>query len=135
MHGNQAGRHLAAAFAAALITFSGSRALADDSAPRPTALEDALALLASSNYDELCPAEQAEAREAESSDFGRDPRFAGFTRPVTNVVFHHPFIRNELRPLFVNHWFPRKSVLAGGSLRLYALQANFALSDRFLLTA
>ncbi len=62
-----------------------------------------------------------------------DP-FEGFARPVTNINFHHPFIRNEVRPLFMYHWFPETGAVDGGSMRLYAMQLHLALSDDIQFT-
>lgn len=64
----------------------------------------------------------------------QDP-FDDFARPVTNIQFHHPFMRSEARVLYVQHWFPETSVLDGGWLRSYALQLNVQLTDEWLLTA
>ncbi|MCG3132958.1 MAG: hypothetical protein HMLKMBBP_00044 [Planctomycetes bacterium] len=71
--------------------------------------------------------------------FGKERRapdaFDHMARPVTNIQFHHPFIWNELRPLFVNHWFPEESALGGGTLRAYAFQIFAKLSDEWQFTA
>lgn len=63
-----------------------------------------------------------------------DP-FDHFARPVTNLQFHHPFIWSELRPLFMNHWFPKDSALGGGKLRAYAFQIFLKLSEDWQFTA
>lgn len=55
--------------------------------------------------------------------------FDGFARPITNVNFHHPFIWNEVRPLFMYHSFPETGVLDGGHLKLYACQVFFGLTE------
>ncbi|MCE9637176.1 MAG: hypothetical protein K8T90_15835 [Planctomycetes bacterium] len=71
--------------------------------------------------------------------FGLEPRaadpFDGFARPVTNLQFHHPFIWNEIRPVFVQHWFPKDSLLAGGDLRAYACQIHAKITDDLQFTA
>ena len=63
----------------------------------------------------------------------KDP-FEGFARPITNINFHHPFIRNEVRPLFMYHWFPETNAVDGGSLRLYAMQLHLALTSDLQFT-
>jgi hypothetical protein len=62
-------------------------------------------------------------------------RYDDFSRPVTNVNFHHPFIWNEIRPLLMYHSFPETSVLDGGHLKLYAVQAFFKLTDEIQFMA
>ena len=61
--------------------------------------------------------------------------FDDFARPITNIQFHHPFVRSEARFLFVHHWFPDTSVVDGGWLRAYALQINAKLTDELVFTA
>jgi len=63
-----------------------------------------------------------------------DP-FDHIERPLTNLNFHHPFIRNEVRALFMHHNFPATSALGNGRLNAYALQVNLALTEGLLFTA
>lgn len=58
-----------------------------------------------------------------------------FARPVTNFRFDHPFIWNELRPMFVHHEFPDDSALGGGNLRIYTNAFSLKLSERLGLVA
>ncbi len=58
-----------------------------------------------------------------------------FARPVTNFRFDHPFIWNELRPMFVEHSFPKDSAMGGGKLRVYTSQFQLKLSERVGLVA
>lgn len=58
-----------------------------------------------------------------------------FARPVTNLSFHHPFIWNELRPVFAYHAIPDSSITEGGNLRVYALQVHAKVTDDVQFTA
>lgn len=58
-----------------------------------------------------------------------------FARPVTNFRFDHPFVWNELRPMFVHHEFPDDSAMGGGNLRIYTNAVALKLSERVGLVA
>jgi hypothetical protein len=58
-----------------------------------------------------------------------------FARPVTNLSFHHPFIWNEIRPLFIYHAFPDSGITEGGNLRAYAMQIHAKITDDVQFTA
>ena len=67
------------------------------------------------------------------------PRNAGpfdeFARPITNLNFHHPFIWNEVRPVYAYHWLPDHGLLDGGSIKVYACQINLAITENLGFTA
>lgn len=118
----------------------------DTDAHEPTALEEASRpLVADTAATQHAALAEEAAEPSPEAPFGvrkwlkMEPRkadpFDGFARPVTNVSFHHPFIWNELRPLFMYHAFPETGILDGGHLKLYALQAFFALTDDLQLMA
>jgi len=101
----------------------------------PSALDEAIApLLVESD----AAASEARSRPGVREWLGlperREDAFEDFARPVTNINFHHPFVRNEARPLFMYHWFPETNALDGGSLRLYAMQLHLALTDDLQFT-
>jgi hypothetical protein len=61
---------------------------------------------------------------------------ARLTEPVSApLTFESPVARTELRPVVVRHWFPNDSVFGGGSLDVLALQARYAINDRFAIIA
>lgn len=56
--------------------------------------------------------------------------------PVTNPVnFEDPRARTEVRPIFVYHKLDKDFVTQGGDVRIYALQARYAVNDRLALIA
>jgi len=60
--------------------------------------------------------------------------------PVTNpLFFEDPQIRTEIRPLFIYHGLPdnvgQAQVPLGGDVRVYAVQARWAITDRLALIA
>jgi hypothetical protein len=56
--------------------------------------------------------------------------------PITSpVTFEDPRARTELRPIFVYHKLDEKFVTQGGNIRVYALQARFAVNDRLAIIA
>jgi hypothetical protein len=60
-----------------------------------------------------------------------DTAFSGFVSPMTNFVyFEDPRTLSELRFLFVDHDIPTDNALAGGGVRVYAMQFRIALSER-----
>jgi hypothetical protein len=95
--------------------------------------------------DGAAPAGAAEIPSAKSTSpdlekaLGLFPRNSGpfddFARPITNLDFHHPFIWNEIRPVYAYHWLPDHGLLDGGSLKVYACQINVALTDKLGITA
>ncbi len=101
----------------------------------PSALDEAIAPLLVEND---AAASEARSRPGVREWLGlperREDAFEDFARPVTNINFHHPFVRNEARPLFMYHWFPETNALDGGSLRLYAMQLHLALTDDLQFT-
>jgi hypothetical protein len=60
--------------------------------------------------------------------------FDGFARPVTNMFFHHPFIWNEVRPVYLYHQIPKHSLAQGGRVKVVGSQLNLALSERLGLS-
>jgi len=62
-----------------------------------------------------------------------DP-FDHIERPITNLSFHHPFIRNEVRAVFMHQNFPATSALGNGRLNVYGLQVSLALTEDLQLT-
>lgn len=69
--------------------------------------------------------------------FESDRAFCGFIGPISNpILAKDPRSLTELRGLFVNNWFPEgNSVLGGGELQAYGLQARLALTDRLSFIA
>ncbi len=66
--------------------------------------------------------------------------FAGpldqIAEPVSNPVnFEDPRIVSNLKPIFAYHKIDDKFVTGGGDVRIYALQARFALSDDLAIIA
>ena len=62
--------------------------------------------------------------------------------PVANpIYFEDPRVTSEVRPIFMNHWFPDTfhfkggSAPLGGEVQVYALQLRYALTDRLGLIA
>jgi hypothetical protein len=62
--------------------------------------------------------------------------------PVTNpIYFEDPRITSEVRPIFMQHWFPNTfdysggSVPLGGDAQVYALQLRLALTEKLALIA
>lgn len=57
--------------------------------------------------------------------------FEQFYSPVGNpLYFESPFNNSELRFLYLHHDFPDDSVLQGGDVNVYAMQARLALTER-----
>jgi hypothetical protein len=66
-----------------------------------------------------------------------DRAFPGFIGPISNpTLTKDPRSLTEVRALFVNNWFPEhNTVLGGGDLQVYGLQARAALTERLTLIA
>lgn len=70
------------------------------------------------------------------TDLKSDRCFDGFIEPVTNpVFFEDPRSRTRLRFLFINQLIPEGSLLQGGDLQVYGLEATFALTERLSIIA
>ena len=124
--------------AAAGILAMGAFAYADENPcadGKDTALKDAAKPLVAESEDAPHATMDADGRAPAGVRkwLDMEPRkatpFDHFARPVTNVNFHHPFIWNELRPLFMYHSFPETGIMDGGHLKLYAFQVFFALTE------
>lgn len=62
--------------------------------------------------------------------------FEHFYNPVGNpIYFETPFNNTGIRFLYLHHNFDDKSVLAGGDLSVYAVQARVALTERLAFIA
>lgn len=62
--------------------------------------------------------------------------FEAFHEPVGQpLYFESPFNDTGVRFLWLKHYFSENSVLQGGNVQVYALQARVALSDRFAFIA
>jgi hypothetical protein len=62
--------------------------------------------------------------------------FERFHEPVGQpLYFESPFNDTGVRALWLKHYFSRNSVLQGGNVTVYALQARVALSERLSLIA
>jgi len=56
--------------------------------------------------------------------------------PINNPTnFEDPRIDTEIRPIYAYHELDDKFVTAGGNVRLYAVQARFAINDRWGIIA
>jgi hypothetical protein len=62
---------------------------------------------------------------------------AGLISPVANpIYFEDARITSEVRPIFLQHWLPRRFDILGGSVpldgevRVYALQIRYAITER-----
>lgn len=56
--------------------------------------------------------------------------------PMTDPVnFEDPRSTTEIRPIYLYHSFDKKFITAGGNVRVYAVQARLALTDRLSLIA
>lgn len=56
--------------------------------------------------------------------------------PISNPVnFEDPRSRSEIRPIFVYHKIDKKFATNGGNIRIFALQARYAVNDRFSIIA
>jgi hypothetical protein len=65
-----------------------------------------------------------------------DRHFDRMISPVTNPVnFEDPRARTELRAIYAYHKIANDFITGGGDVRIYALQARFALNDRLALIA
>lgn len=70
------------------------------------------------------------------TDLKSDRAFDGFIEPVTNpAFFEDPRSRTRLRFLFINQLIPEGSLLRGGDLQVYGLEAAFALTNRLSIIA
>jgi hypothetical protein len=84
------------------------------------------------------PAAAEEKCEGLFPDFSceREARYDGFVAPLSMpYVFEDPFTTTGLSAFYIYHEFPDKSVTAGGSATVYALQARVAITDRLSLIA
>lgn len=62
--------------------------------------------------------------------------FEGFANPVGNpLYFETPLNNTGVRLLYLHHEFDKDSVLGGGHLNVYAVQARLAITERFGLIA
>jgi hypothetical protein len=66
----------------------------------------------------------------------------GLITPVANpIYFEDPRITSEVRPFFIQHYFPKRFDITGGSVALdgdaqvFALQLRYALTERLALIA
>lgn len=65
-----------------------------------------------------------------------DHCFDKFIAPVTNPLWAmDPRSGTWVRTVFINQMIPEDSILAGGDLQIYAVQASLALNERFSLFA
>lgn len=132
--------------AVVLVISAASPAAADEAPPtdvpakaggEPTALQAAAGPLVADAKAE--PEWRTDPNPGIRKVLGLPPRcadpFDGFSRPVTNLSFHHPFLWNEIRPVYVHHWFPETSALQGGHLDAYAIQIHAKLTERIGFTA
>jgi hypothetical protein len=56
--------------------------------------------------------------------------------PTTNPIwFEDARITSEVRPIFMQHWIDDGFATQGGDIRLYALQARWAITDKLALIA
>ncbi|MCA9271009.1 MAG: hypothetical protein KDA41_21155 [Planctomycetales bacterium] len=63
-----------------------------------------------------------------------DTCFTDFVSPMTNpVFFEDPRTLTEARVIFINHWLP--NALGGGDVKVLAVQARAALTDRLSIVA
>lgn len=59
-----------------------------------------------------------------------------FVKPVgMPVYFEDPFITTDLRPFYIYHRIPDRSVLRGGQVNVVAVQIRIALTERLALIA
>lgn len=125
---------------AAIALAAAPAAFADDGPARTSELEAAISPVLQEDAP-VYAAMKSEGQQVSGlrSWFGYEPRepdpFDGFSRPITNLDFHHPFIWNEIRPVFMWHRFPETSVTGGGDLRTYALQVNVKIMPKLVFTA
>ncbi|PKP75608.1 MAG: hypothetical protein CVT84_02340 [Alphaproteobacteria bacterium HGW-Alphaproteobacteria-6] len=62
--------------------------------------------------------------------------FSRYVPPVSHPTLNEsPFITTEIRPIFAYHNIPNDFLTDGGDVRVVALQARYAFSDRFALIA
>ena len=70
------------------------------------------------------------------TDLKSDRAFDRFIEPVTNpVFFEDPRSRTRLRFIFINQLIPEGSLLQGGDLQVYGLEATFAINERLAIIA
>ncbi len=57
-------------------------------------------------------------------------RLSEIAAPISNpTVFEDPRIDTSLKPIFIYHALDNKFITGGGNVRIYALQARFAVTD------
>lgn len=67
---------------------------------------------------------------------GHEPWAERFVDPVTApYLFESPVVQTNLQAVHLRHDFPRSSILGGGQLKGYALQARLALTERLAFIA
>lgn len=66
-----------------------------------------------------------------------DPYFCNFVSPISNpLFFEDPRTLTEIKPIFIEHHFPRNlPVLQGGDAQVYAVQMRAALTRRLSFIA
>lgn len=66
-----------------------------------------------------------------------DPCFSNFVSPISNpLFFEDPRTLSEIKPIFIEHHFPRNlPVLQGGDAQVYAVQMRAALTRRLSFIA
>ena len=63
-------------------------------------------------------------------------RLEQIASPVSNPVnFEDPRIQSNIRPIFIYHKIDKDFVTGGGDVRIYALQARYAVSDDLAIIA
>jgi hypothetical protein len=94
-------------------------------------------LAASALAAAIVSAQDAAASPAANGGFLTGLRgFERFHEPIGQpLYFESPFNDTGVRALWLKHYFSRNSVLQGGSVTVYALQARVALSERLSLIA
>ncbi|MGE3173468.1 MAG: hypothetical protein AB7O97_12655 [Planctomycetota bacterium] len=96
-------------------------------------------LAAAAGLTALLPAQQGAAGTADQDTctFLRGMTgFEHFHEPIGQpLYFESPFIETSVRPLLLRHDFAKGSVLQGGEVQVYAIQARIALSDRLAFVA
>lgn len=87
-----------------------------------TTLLSASALLAAASF---------QMQAADSDDWK-----AKTISPVTNpLFFEDPQVNSEIRPIFVYHQLDDDFLTGGGNVRVYAVQARYAVTDRLAIIA
>jgi hypothetical protein len=66
----------------------------------------------------------------------QDPWKQRLVNPVSRPwYFESPSIQSEIRPIFMTQEMPGRSLFRGGDFQLYALQARWAVNDKFAIIA